>query len=114
MSGGAAAVAGVPASLFLRWLWLDRHAEQSAIGEPDVHECQVLGWVRHSWVSGVLESSLANAARLALDLQSRPETLGLGGRAYSQPGRPLQTTLSEFAAVAKALRLAKLKAKDSA
>lgn len=38
----------------------------------------------------------------------------LDGRAYCRPGRPLQTTLSEFAAAAKALGLAKLEAKDSA
>lgn len=109
--GAAAAVAGVLASLFLRWL--DRRAEQAVIGEPGAHERQVLWRVRHSWVSGVLESSLTNAARLALGLQSRPEVLGLGGRADRRPGRPLQTSLSESAAGAAALRLAKLEAEDS-
>jgi hypothetical protein len=46
--------------------------------------------IRHKWIAGVLEPSLANAARLALGLQPRPDVLTLGRQAYRQLGRPLQ------------------------
>ncbi|HEY5985972.1 MAG TPA: hypothetical protein VIV12_06235, partial [Streptosporangiaceae bacterium] len=46
--------------------------------------------VRHNWITGVLEPSLAQAAHLALGLKRRPDTLDLGTRARRSPGRPPQ------------------------
>jgi NACHT domain len=88
--GTAAAVAAVLTPFLLRWLDR-RRAKQAAAQPPDAQQRAVLlRRVRHKWIGGVLEPSLANAARLALGLQPRPEVLALGGRAYRHSGRPPQ------------------------
>jgi eukaryotic-like serine/threonine-protein kinase len=45
---------------------------------------------RDKWIAGVLEPSLAQAARLALGLEHRPDTLDLGSRTRRSPARPPQ------------------------
>ncbi len=42
--------------------------------------------VRHKRITGVLEPSLANPARLALGLEYRPDTPNLGTRVRRGPG----------------------------
>jgi NACHT domain len=85
----AAAVIGVLTPFLLRWL--DRRRPMPATGQT--HETQhqrtvMLRRVRYKWITGVLEPSLAPAARLVLGLEHRPDLLQLGGRAVRRPGRP--------------------------
>jgi len=88
--GAATAVVGVLTPFILRWLDR-RRAERSATQTPQSAERLVMvRRVRHKWIAGVLEPSLAHAARLALGLERRPSTLDLGAWGRRGPGRPLQ------------------------
>jgi hypothetical protein len=76
--GVAAAIAGVLAPFLLRWL--DRRHPIDMVREArDAQQRAVmLRRVRYKWISGVLEPSLARAARLVLGMDRRPDLLGLG------------------------------------
>src|SRR5215218_5479969 len=71
--------------------WLDRgRSEQSGTQAPQGRERLVMARrVRHKWVTGVLEPSLADAARLTLGLEHRPDLLDLGTRALRSSDRSL-------------------------
>jgi len=51
--------------------------------------------VREKWITGVLEPSLANAARLVLGLQPLPDVLRVGERVGLESGRPVQSIPAE-------------------
>lgn len=88
--GAATAIAGVLAPFLIRWL--DRRRPVRTTGQ--LREAQqravMLRRVRYKWITGVLEPSLARAARLVLGLERRPDLLDLGVRAVRRPGRPAE------------------------
>jgi len=84
----ATAVAGVLVPFLIRWL--DRRhpkltVEQQRLAQPRL---VMLKRVRHKWITGVLEASLAQGERLACGLVRRPDAVDLGARAPYRPGRP--------------------------
>ena len=83
-----AAVAGVLAPFVV--LWLERRRPGQAVeATHDGRQRRVmLQRVRYKWITGVLEPSLAHAARLALGLKRRPDTLELGARILHGPAGP--------------------------
>jgi hypothetical protein len=60
-----------------------------ATGVSAQQRAVILRRVRHKWITGVLEPSLANAARLALGLQRTTELINLGERAVRRAGGPV-------------------------
>jgi hypothetical protein len=71
--------------------WLDRrHPVNTAGRARDAQQRAImLSRVRYKWITGVLEPSLARAARLVLGMERRPELLGLGARTvYRSGSRP--------------------------
>jgi hypothetical protein len=83
--GAAAAVITVPVPFIIRWL--DRRSTKAIEALGGERRLVMLRRVRFKWVKGVLEPSLARAARLVLGLDSRPDALDLGGRIRHRPGR---------------------------
>jgi hypothetical protein len=83
-AGALSVVAGVlvPSLLY----WLEHRSPKEAV-EQAQDRMVMLRRVRFKWIAGVLEPSLADAARLALGLERRSDVLDLGTRARRQPGR---------------------------
>jgi len=90
-AGAISAAAGVTAVLVsLLIYWLEHRLSRETVEQARraQQRAVMLPRVRNKWVTGVLEPSLAHAARLVLGLESRPDTLDLGTRARRQRGRP--------------------------
>jgi eukaryotic-like serine/threonine-protein kinase len=84
----AAAIAGVLMPFLLRWLDRRRPVDMVREARDAQQRAIMLRRVRYKWISGVLEPSLARAARLVLGMERRPELLGLGGvRTVHRPGQ---------------------------
>lgn len=83
----AAAIAGVVAPFVVRWLDHRRPVRTGQVRGVQ-QRAIMLQRVRYKWIAGVLEPSLARAARLVLGLERRPDLLDLGGRAVRRLGRP--------------------------
>ena len=88
--GTAAAVVGALTPFILRWLDRRRFEQPptQARQPPKRDRSVMLRRVRSTWITGVLEPSLAEVARLTLGLQHRPEVLDLGTRTRRSAGRP--------------------------
>jgi NACHT domain len=86
--GTMAAVAGALAPFLIRWLDRRRPVKPAGEGRDALQRAVMLRRVRYKWITGVLEPSLAHAARLVLGLERRPDLLDLGTRAVRRPGRP--------------------------
>jgi hypothetical protein len=83
----AAAVVGVLVPFLIRWL--DRRPVRHADQERRTQQRTImLQRVHFKWITGVLEPSLAKAARLVLGLEPRSDLLDLGTRSVSRVGRP--------------------------
>jgi hypothetical protein len=82
-----AALAGVVAPFVVRWL--DRRSPVRTTGQVQEARQRVimLQRVRYKWIAGVLEPSLARAARLVFGLERRPDLLDLGRRRVLRLGR---------------------------
>ncbi len=94
----AAAVAGVLVPLLL-W-WLDRHRRGQTVEQArqDQQRLVMLQRVRYKWISGVLEPSLAHAARLALGLERSSTGLAARLSRWRQAPRSARCSIKSAAA----------------
>jgi hypothetical protein len=88
--GTAATVIAALTPFILRWLDRRRSQQPPQQAPQPLRRVRLvmLRRVRNSWITGVLEPSLAEVARLTLGLQQRPEVLDLGTRTRHSVGHP--------------------------
>lgn len=84
----ATAIMAVAAPFVLRWLDHRRPMRTAGQSLQDQQYAIMLQRIRHKWIDGVFEPSLASAARLVLGLEPRPELLDLGSRTVRRLGQP--------------------------
>ncbi|MGH8910796.1 MAG: hypothetical protein ACRD0K_30945 [Egibacteraceae bacterium] len=85
------------------WSWRDAAASDQRRGARDREI--MLKRVRHRWITGVLEHSLADEARIRLGLTRRPDALqrpGMTIRRAGQPPEPLPAGVPVSAVFAEA------------
>jgi hypothetical protein len=89
--GAIAGIVGVVVAIVVPihvWRLQQRHDTTAQHARRARERLVMLKRVRDHWITGVLEQSLADAARLTLGLKRRPDVLDLGIRAHRRPGRP--------------------------
>jgi DNA polymerase III delta prime subunit len=86
--GTMTAVAGALTPFLIRWLDRRRPVQPPGVRPDALQRAVMLRRVHYKWITGVLEPSLARAARLVLDLERRPDLLDLGIRVIRRRGRP--------------------------
>jgi hypothetical protein len=88
--GTAAAVVAALTPFVLRWLDRRRMGRPSARMLKPTERSILIQRVRHAWIAGVLEPSLANTAKLTLGLKHRPDLLDNAHPARQRPAQPAQ------------------------
>jgi hypothetical protein len=87
VAGLAVSVAGLGMPLLLRWLrQRDAADERRRVRDRAV----MLARVRHRWITGVLEQSLANQVHIRLGLTRRPEAVWQADMMLRRPGQPAE------------------------